>query len=322
VLDLRRLQALRAVVETGSVTAAAAQIGYTPSAISQHVATLERETGTVLLERAGRGVRPTAAGRILADHAVAVLERAAEAEAALAALRAGEQGVLRTASFATAGAALVPPALAALRVRLPALELDLRVVERDEALHLLRQGEVDLAIVIASTGPDDVRDRRLVWTELLDDPFRLVLPRDHRLARRRTIRLSELAEETWVDTCGVGGCHEVTDPYFGRAGFVPRRAIEADEYSSAQGFVAAGIGISLIPTLALGAVHDGVVVRKLHREAEPVRRIRAATRQPVASHLPIATMLAALKDAAAAHQRCNLAPAGEDARNVSGARRS
>src|ERR671917_2115769 len=113
-LDLRRLRVLRGVVATGSMAAAADELGYTPSAVSQHLAALEREAGTPLLERAGRGVRPTPAGALLAEHAAAVLARLAEAEAALADLVAGRIGRLGVTFFPTAGASLVPPAVAAL----------------------------------------------------------------------------------------------------------------------------------------------------------------------------------------------------------------
>lgn len=306
VLDLRRLRALRAVVDTGSVTAAAGAIGYTPSAVSQHISVLEREVGVMLLERAGRGVRATEAGQLLADHAGAVLARVAEAEAALAALRAGELGVLRVVSFPTAGAALVPPALAILRRELPMVEVDLRVAERDESVPMLRQGEVDLAVVVdedAAGGTGDDGDG-LVHVQLIDDPYRVVLPRRHRLATRRTIGLAELADEPWVEAmCGIGCCQEATMEAFRRAGFLPRRAVEADEYWPAQSFVAAGLGVSLIPTLALEAIHEGVVVRRLRPSDEPVRHVSALTRPALAGTEPVRAMLRALAEAAEAHRR-------------------
>ncbi len=303
-LDLRRLRALRAVVETGSVTAAAEEVGYTPSAISQHVTSLERETGTVLLERAGRGVRPTAAGRLLASHAAEVMAKVAEAEAALAALRAGEMGTLRVASFPTAGAALVPPALARLRRRMPALEVDLRVAEAHESLPMVRQGELDLAVITYDPHLSEGRGEGLHLEHLLDDPFRVVLPRGHRLSRRRVLRLAELAGEAWVETmCSQGCCQNAAYEAYGRAGFTPRRAVQAAEYWPAQGFVAAGLGVALIPTLGLGTLHDGVVVRRLERSEEPVRRVQAATRPSIAGQPPVKAMLEALHEAAWSHRR-------------------
>jgi DNA-binding transcriptional LysR family regulator len=300
VLDLRRLQALHAVVATGSVKDAAARLGYTPSAVSQHIAALERETGTVLMEPAGRGVRPTAAGRLLAGHAARLLDQVAAAEAALAALNAGELGVLRLASFATAGAELVPPALARIRAALPRLEISLRVAERDDALGLLRQGMLDVAVIEAHTRPADAAaDRGLTYRHLLGDPFRVALPRDHRLAARRVIKLSDTAAEPWIDMrCEFGCCRAATDAAFQRAGFTPRRVVEADEYWPAQGFVAAGLGLALIPALALGVLHDGVAVRRLRQADQPVRQVLAVTRRAVSDTAPVQAMMTALQQGA------------------------
>ncbi|HEY2278715.1 MAG TPA: LysR family transcriptional regulator [Streptosporangiaceae bacterium] len=294
-LDLRRLQALHAVVATGSVKDAAIQLGYTPSAVSQHITTLEREIRTVLLEPAGRGVRPTAAGQLLAEHAGGLLDRLAEAETALAALNAGETGVLRMASFATAGAELVPPALATVRGRMPGLEISLRVAERGEALSLVRSGRLDLAVIEAHTIPSGT-DRGLAFQSLLSDPFRIVVPRGHRLAARRAITLSETATEPWIDIrCEVGCCRDATTTAFTRAGFTPHRVAEADDYWPAQGFVAAGLGLALIPALALGIQHQGVAVRRLRRTSQPERQILAVTRPALASTAPVKAMLTTLQ---------------------------
>jgi DNA-binding transcriptional LysR family regulator len=294
-LDMRRLQALHAAVSTGSVKDAAARLGYTPSTISQHIAALERETGTALMEPAGRGVRPTAAGRLLAGHAAGLLDRVAEAEAELAALNAGEIGVLRLASFATAGAQLIPPALARVRTALPDLEITLRVAERDEALGMLRGGLLDLAVIethAISAGTDG----GLTLLPLLSDPFRIVVPRGHRLAAKRVVALSDTAAEPWINIrCEIGCCRDVTSAAFQEAGFTPRRVVEADEYWAAQGFVAARLGLALIPALALGVLHDGVAVRRLHRASQPERHVLAATRPAVSRTVPVQAMIAALQ---------------------------
>jgi DNA-binding transcriptional LysR family regulator len=295
VLDLRRLQALHAVVTTGSVKDAAARLGYTPSAVSQHITTLERQTKTVLLEPAGRGVRPTAAGQLLADHAAGLLDGLAEAEAALDALNAGELGVLRLASFATAGAELIPPALARVRAALPRLEISLRVAERDDALRLLRQGALDLAVIEAHTIPA-AADGGLTYHPLLSDPFRIVVPRSHRLAAKRVINLADTAAEPWIDIrCEVGCCRAATRAAFHQAGFEPRRVVEADEYWPAQGFVAAQLGLALIPALALGVLHDGVAVRRLHHASQPERHVLATTRPAVSGTAPVQAIITALQ---------------------------
>jgi DNA-binding transcriptional LysR family regulator len=297
VLDLRRLQALHAVVDTGSVKDAAARLGYTPSAVSQHISALERQTRTVLLEPAGRGVRPTAAGQLLASHAASLLDRAAEAEAALAALNSGELGVLRLASFATAGAELIPPALARVRAVLPQLEISLRLAERDEALGLLRQGMLDVAVIEAHTLPATAdRGDGLLYHPLLTDPFRIVMPRGHRLAGRRVVKLSDAATEPWIDIrCEVSCCRAVTSAAFQQAGFTPRRIAQADEYWPTQGFIAARLGLALIPALALGILHDGVAVRRLERASQPVRHVLAVTRPAISGTAPVQTMISALQ---------------------------
>lgn len=303
-LDLRRLQALAAVADAGSVKEAAARLGYTPSAISQHITVLERETRSVLLEPSGRGVRLTAAGRLLAEHAAGILDRVAEAQAALTALSAGETGVLRLASFATAGGQLLPPALARIRAGLPNLDISVRVAERDDAISLLRRGELDLAVVEAHTDAITTDGDHLVAHLLLVDPFRVVVPRGHRLARRRVIALGDAAAEPWVDiACEKGCCRTETSAAFDRAGFTPRRTIEADDYWPAQGFVAAGLGLALIPELALGVRHDDVAVRRLPSASQPERRVFAVTRAAVSGTTPVQTTITALKAQADPHRR-------------------
>jgi DNA-binding transcriptional LysR family regulator len=303
-MDLRRLRALQAVVETGSVTAAADQVGYTPSAVSQHITALERETGAVLLERAGRGIRPTEAGRLLAEHARDLMAKVAEAEAAIFALQSGNVGTLRVVSFPTAGASLIPPALATVRQELPHLDVALRVAERDDSMPMLRQGEVDVVVTVGDSAAGDPPRDGLTWVHLLDDPYRLVLPRGHRLAARRVIDLAELAEDDWVETmCSVGCCQEASGKAFRNAGFVPHRTVEADEYWPAQGFVAAGLGVAMIPSLGLGVLHDSVVVRRLRKDNEPVRHVWAATRPALLGNVPVKTMIRALEQAAGEHER-------------------
>src|SRR5262249_52964393 len=147
-----------------------------------------------------------------------LLDGLAEAEAELAALNAGELGVLRMASFATAGAELVPPALARVHAELPGLEIGLRVAEREEALGLLRTGMLDVAVVEAHSSPGVQGGLRS--PPLLTDPYRLVVPRRHRLAARRVIRLGDAADEPWIDLrCEVDCCRATTDAAFEQAGF-------------------------------------------------------------------------------------------------------
>ena len=298
VLDLRRLRVLRAVVRTGSVREAGVQLGFTPSAISQHVSALERETGTVLLEKAGRGVRPTDAARLLADVADDVLDRLTEAEAALASLRAGRTGRLHLTSFPSAGAALVPPAVAAFQGRHPAVDLVLGVAEPDEALPSLRAGDVDIAVVVEPFGPADAPADDLHRVHLLADPYFVLLPTGHRLTACTDVDLVELAGDPWVDTASAPGhCQAAALDACRAAGFTPAYAVQADEYPTTQGFVAAGLGVALVPGLALGLVHDRVVVKRV-RGAQPVRHVYAAVRATRAREAVVTAALEALSDAA------------------------
>lgn len=297
-LDLRRLRVLQSVVSTGSVSEAAAELGYTPSAISQQIAALERDTGAVLLERAGRGVRPTDAALMLAEAAGEAMARLEEAESTLAMLREGRTGRLRLASFPSAGAALVPAAVVRLRSAHPDLELELSVAEPDDALSQLRAGAVDVSVVVepysAADAPEDDLERR----HLLDDPYRLVLPRAHPLAGRRRVALDAVAGDPWVGTASAPGhCQEAAAQACRAAGFEPRYAVQADEYPTTQGFVAAGLGVALIPALGLGTLNDGVVVKRLQGH-EPIRHIYAAARRARAHETVVLAAFSALGDAA------------------------
>lgn len=297
-LDLRRLRVLRAVVRTGSIRAAAEQLGFTPSAVSQHISALEREAGTVLLEKAGRGIRPTDAARLLADVADDVLDRLADAEAALASLRAGRTGRLHLTSFPSAGAALIPPAVAGFRRSHPDVELVLGVAEPDEALPALRAGDVDVAVVVEPFGPDDAPDDDLVRQHLLADAYAVLLPADHTLAAAGDVDLADLSALAWVGTASAPGhCQQAVTDACRAAGFTPSYAVEADEYPATQGFVAAGLGVALVPRLALGFTHERVVVRPV-RGAQPVRHIYAAVRAARANELVVKGALHALGEAA------------------------
>lgn len=290
--SLRRLQVLRAVVTTGSVTGAARNLGYTPSAVSQQVAALERQAGVALLERVGRGVRPTGAGRLLAEHAAIIGRQVADAETALADLRAGRTGRLVVHYFATAGASLVPPALARLRREHPGVQVDLRLADPRDPLLEVEQGRADLAIVV---GPrDPIRDSvRLV--HVVDDPYRAVLPKGHRLATKRVLNLADLAEEPWVaNEWPAGPCLQVVLDACAAAGFSPSFAVESEDYATAQGLVAAGLGITLIPRTGLPGHHPAVVQRRL-RHPEPRRAIYAAVREASLSQPALRDLLDALR---------------------------
>jgi DNA-binding transcriptional LysR family regulator len=297
-LDVRRMQVLRAVITSGSITAAARNLGYTPSAISQQLSTLEREAGVELLERVGRGVRPTAAGALLSDHAETLSAELAKAEAALSELKDGRTGKLSVRYFATAGASLVPPAIAAARREHPGIRLDLKLVDSEDPMHEVAAGRADVAITVLTRHTQSTNGVELV--HLLDDPYRGVLPKTHPLARKRVLDLAEFADEPWVGGDGLPGpCRDILLDACACAGFAPNIAVEAEDYQTAQGFVAAGLGVGLIPELGLGAPHPGVVVRKI-RHPEPVRAIHAAVASHARCHPAVRTLLDAMREASAA----------------------
>ncbi|HEY1176818.1 MAG TPA: LysR family transcriptional regulator [Phytomonospora sp.] len=293
-LDVRRMQILRAVVTSGSVTAAAANLGYTPSAISQQVAALEKEARTALLERIGRGVRPTAAGRLLSEYAATIGAQVAEAESALTDLREGRTGRLSVRYFATAGAALLPPALARLRREHPGIAVDLKLIDPEDPLPAVERGEADLAVVVRPRGSvlDDVE-----LVHLLDDPYLAVLPKGHALAAKRIVDLAELADQPWVGAESAGPCLDILLEGCAAAGFTPGFVVESDDYATAQGFVAAGLGVCLIPRTGLGTRHPGVAVREVRRP-RPFRAIHAAVRRSSPARPALRDLITALRETA------------------------
>jgi DNA-binding transcriptional LysR family regulator len=273
-LDVRRMRVLREVAVRGSFSGAAEALSFTQSAVSQQIAALEREAGAVLVQRSARGVRLTQAGEALVRHAEGILARLGEAEAELEAIAGLRGGRLRTASFESAGATLMPLAIAAFSARHPAVELSMTLAEPEDSLPRLRSGEIDLALVVESSvrGPDDGIHR----VHLVEDPLYLVLPRDHPLAHRRRIRLADLAGEAWIGGPADCECSRLILRACGSAGYDPRIAFETDDYGAVQGLVAAGVGVSLIAELGLRTVRDDIAVRDLGRDT-PVRQVHAAT---------------------------------------------
>ncbi len=274
-LDVKRLKVLREVAARGSFSAAAESMSFTQSAVSQQIAALERETGTTLLERGPRGVRLTDAGRALVSHTDAILARIDDAEEELAALAGLRGGRLRLASFQSGGATLLPRAVKAFHERHPAVELSMVEAEPDEAQVRLRSGETDVAVVYDFEPVPGTLDGDLELSHLLDDPYDAVIAADHPLASRRRLRLADLADDPWIASTDRCGCRVITERATEDAGFEARVAFEADETMAAQAFVAAGVGVTIFPRLALSPLHPGVVTRSLGREA-PVRRIWAA----------------------------------------------
>ena len=279
-LDVKQLRVLKEVAALGSFSAAAESLSYTQPAISQQIAALERAAGSRLVDRTSRGVRLTDAGRALVEHAEAVLQRLAAAEAELEAIAGVRGGRVRLASFPTAGASIAPPAVAAFSQRHPGVELSLLEAEPEEAVPLLNAAELEVALVFEySHIAQPEFDRLFEGVELmhlLDDPMYLAMPHDHSAAQRKRLRLEDLAEETWIQDDCSGPCGRLHLAACQSAGFEPKIGFMSDDYNVVQGLVAAGVGVSLLPALALANMREDIVVRSLGPSA-PRRRIMAAT---------------------------------------------
>jgi DNA-binding transcriptional LysR family regulator len=307
-LDVRRMRVLREVAGCGSFSAAAEALNFTQSAISQHVAALEREVGTQLVERGRRGVRLTDAGRVLVSHADAILARIDSAEDELAALAGLHGGRLRLISFQSGNATLAARAVAAFHERHPDVELSMQEAEPDEAGDRLRAGDADLALVYDHPSVPELIGADLELTPLLDDTYDVILPAGHALAKRRRVNLGDLAEEPWVASSVSGGCRRIMHSLCREAGFEPRVAFEVDETTAVQALVAAGVGVSLMPRLALTAAHPGVVVRKLSEA--PVRRVWAARLEGAYASPASDAMLQTLRDIGEEFREARLELAG------------
>ena len=275
-LDVKRMRVLREVAHRGSFSAAAEALSYTQSAISQQIAALEREAGATLVERGPAGIRLTDAGEAVVKHADVILARLSDAEAELEAIAGLRGGRLRLASFATAGATLMPLAIAHFRKRHPGVELRLVEAEPEESVPGLRAGELDLALVFEPNGISEAAESGVERHHLLDDPMYVALPGDHPLAAKRRLRLSDLAGEAFINTPSSCPCSRMVLGACSTAGFEPHLSFESDDYQTIQGLVAAGVGVALIPNLGLSTIRDDIAIRSLGPQA-PVRSVLAAT---------------------------------------------
>jgi DNA-binding transcriptional LysR family regulator len=295
-LDPRRLRVLREVATRGSFAAAAEALAFTSSAVSQQVAALERETGTRLVERGVRPVRLTDAGRALVAHAEAVLARLEEAQQELGEIAALRRGRLRLASFPTAIATLVPRAVALFRERHPDVELTVLDDHRQGLLPRLEHWELDLALIYDHEALPEAAVR-LERTHLLDDPFDLIVPQRHRLARRASVALEELAGETWIGGTPDGAYARIVLHGCRTAGFEPRVVFGSDDYNAVQAFVAVGLGVAMLPRLALAFPRPGLA--RVTLAEPPVRRIVAARLAASFRSAATASMLQILQTTAA-----------------------
>jgi DNA-binding transcriptional LysR family regulator len=296
-LNLGRLRVLCEVIERGSFSSAAEALSYTQSAVSQSIARLEAEVGTTLVVRDRRGVRPTAAGATLVEQAGAIFTQVDAAEEELAAVMGMRGGRLRMASFPSAGATLMPKAIAMFRTGHPDISLTLAEGEPEEIAPRLRAGDIDLALLYEFPGVVEWTGATLRSVTLLEDPMHVVLPVEHSLAAKQALTLHDLSEEEWVQTSASSPCARHVVRSCLAAGFEPKVTFESDDYETVQGLVAAGVGVALIPQLALTRERRDTVVRELS-PGSPTRKVIAATILGPGVSPAAKTMLQVLTDVA------------------------
>ncbi|WP_026211843.1 LysR family transcriptional regulator [Longispora albida] len=258
-LDTRQLAMFATVVRAGSFSAAARELHLSQPAISQQMRALERSIGGPLFLRAGRGLKLTEAGRILAERGMAILDELAQTRQRVQAVAALDFSTVRVCAFPSANASLVPAAAAALAARRPRIRLELIEMEPPDSFDVLRRADCDLAIGFTYDGEaEDASIGDMLRVHLLDEPLALLLPATHALAGRGSVRLAELAAERWITgcpKCSVTVVHACTE-----AGFTPDIACATDDNMAIQSLVAAGLGVALVPRLAFSfLLHPAVV---------------------------------------------------------------
>lgn len=275
-IDAHRLRIFLSVMASGSVGAAAGHLGYSASAVSQQIAALQKETGLTLFTRHGRGIEPTPAAHTLAEESERLMYELKRVDAIVDDLREGGTGSLSIGYFASAGSRWMPQLAKRLQSKLPELHLEMVLTE---GYPMGESPPVDIDVVPADP-TTSARPGHLV-TALMSDPFVALLPADHRLAGRRRVEMSELADEAWISNdISAGITQDMVDRACRAAGFRPRYRVEAQDHYTAIAFVAAGVGITVLPELASRSLPK--TVRKVHlTNPSPVRDVVALT-APVA----------------------------------------
>ncbi|WP_200309012.1 LysR family transcriptional regulator [Streptomyces adelaidensis] len=316
-IEARHLRVLRAVAATGSFSAAGRELGCTQPAVSQQIKALESSVGTPLLVRGGREMRLTQSGEALVRHAAGILAGLTAAEEEVAAIAGLRAGRVRLVSFPSGSSTLVPTALAALRAAHPGTRVSLEEAEPPRSVEMLREGDCDIALAFryeGATGPEDgdgkgeregEREREgegdgewndLVVRPLLTDRLVGLVPEGHRLARTRSVGIGELAGEPWIAGCP--RCRGQLVRVCESAGFTPRIDFATDDYPAVVGLVAAGLGVAVLPELAIESVR-GKGVRTVTVEPVVRREIVALTLPDLARVPAVAATLDRLAEAAA-----------------------
>ena len=297
-LDLHRLRLLREFAARGSIAKAASVLGYTPSAVSQQLATLEREAGVALIDRSARRAQLTDAGRRLAGHAERILAMVEEAEADLSARATEPAGRIAATAFPSAAVAFAPALTRSLRAH-PRLALVLRQTHARDGLRQVRSGEVDVAIVDDWTGrlADDLDQSLLTSYHLIRDELVLIVPRAHRAAVE-DVDLRALRDEPWLAAPVGEPSRQAVDRLLGAAGVAPAVLSEFEGLSTIVSLVARGIGIAIVPRIAVAAGERRVVMRELPHGLNLARDIYAVARTASVRRPAVAVIVGALTAAA------------------------
>ena len=307
-LDLHRLRLLREFAARGSIAKVAAALGYTPSAVSQQLAALEREAGTALLDRTARRAELTDAGRRLAGHAERILAMVEEAETDLSERASEPGGRVAVTAFPSAAVAFAPALTRSLRAH-PRLGLVLRQTPAREGLRQVRSGEVDVAIVDDWTGrlASDLDESMLTSYHLIRDELVLVLPRTHRAAQQsqqaqqptlQPVELRALRDDPWLAAPSGEPSRHAVDRLLGAAGVAPALLSEFEGLSTIVSLVARGIGIAIVPRIAVAVGERRVVLRELPHGLNLARDIHAVVRTASVRRPAVAVIIRALTAAA------------------------
>jgi DNA-binding transcriptional LysR family regulator len=300
VLDVRRLRVLQELDRQRTVSAAAAALHLTPSAVSQQLAALAREVGCPVIERDGRNVRLTSAARVILDHAGDLFAHLELLDADLQRHHAGAVGVVRVGAFQTASSGIVVPAAADLAKSHPGLELHLVQMDAPQSFLEVAAGRLDVAVSVEYLNSPASADPRFARLHLLRDEFEALLPTNHPLAAEPGVALADLRYDPWIGNLPGSPCHFVTMSACASAGFSPRVCHQIDDWAIIVELVAAGLGVGLIPTLAHPPPRSDIVIRPL-MGPPAARNIFAATRRGTEEAPTVAAVLAAMI-AAAAHR--------------------
>ncbi|MTD13916.1 LysR family transcriptional regulator [Nakamurella sp. YIM 132087] len=295
----RRLQVLRMVDHTGTVTGAATALQYTPSAVSAQLRSLAEQLGVVLLVPDGRRLKLTAAGRSLVAHTDELFEHWERVQADVLAAADEPTGHLRMCGFSSAAAALLPPAAVAVAQALPAVRVSLVEAGPLECFDMLLTDEADIAVVVRTPGIPPTDHPRFEQHDLLDDVLDVMLPADHPLAGRRSVGFAELAGQRWIVDRPGTAYHSLFLAACVEAGFEPRVAHHAAEWNTGAAMIGAGLGCSLLPRLVPLPGGHPVVRVPLSGRPRPHRKIVTAVRRGSADAPVIAAARAAFARAAA-----------------------